>query len=354
MKKVRTKIRMKIDYIKKIMKNGIQLKYNNKTFRRDKNRSYEKGEIVFIKENGNNIVYKNLYNDAIDYFDEEELKNTSSINEVNLALKINKFNNKIANYDIRTDVNIGYCNEAIDNITGIVESIQDRYDILCIEASVLDRIIVGLGGQSVFETDMTLHNTYGIPYIPGQAIKGVLRNYIIKKYFETENCAMENDIFTNIFGGSIRGKSCQGKVLFFDSYPTGEFRIGIDIMTPHHINYYSEKGNDLPLDNDDVNPIKFLVLENKEKIRKQRLKFKFFIAIDKSIAKNSVKLDSNLDNNIKVFIRDNFIESLEFNGIGAKTSVGYGFFDKFDLVDMQQDVHVEKVDVIVNQKNHNT
>lgn len=35
------------------------------------------------------------------------------------------------------------------------------------------RLIIGLGGMHPQETSMTLHHIYGIPYIPGSAVKGV-------------------------------------------------------------------------------------------------------------------------------------------------------------------------------------
>lgn len=45
------------------------------------------------------------------------------------------------------------------------------------------RMVIGLGNESVYETSMILHHIYGIPYIPGSAIKGVVRSYIITEEF---------------------------------------------------------------------------------------------------------------------------------------------------------------------------
>lgn len=38
---------------------------------------------------------------------------------------------------------------------------------------VQGRMAVGLGDESVLETSVTLHRTYGVPYIPGSALKGL-------------------------------------------------------------------------------------------------------------------------------------------------------------------------------------
>ena len=47
---------------------------------------------------------------------------------------------------------------------------------------VSTKLIIGIGNPSVYETGLTLHPIYGIPYIPGSAIKGTLRSYLLKKY----------------------------------------------------------------------------------------------------------------------------------------------------------------------------
>jgi len=41
------------------------------------------------------------------------------------------------------------------------------------------RLVVGLGSGSVYETSLTLHHIYGIPYIPGSALKGITRSYYL-------------------------------------------------------------------------------------------------------------------------------------------------------------------------------
>src|SRR5205823_13656006 len=45
------------------------------------------------------------------------------------------------------------------------------------EAKVNGRMIVGLGSESVLEASISLHRTYGIPYIPGSALKGLAVSY---------------------------------------------------------------------------------------------------------------------------------------------------------------------------------
>jgi CRISPR-associated protein Cmr6 len=170
---------------------------------------------------------------------------------------------------------------------------------------ITDKLVVGLGGSSVYETDITFHHTYGIPYIPGQAVKGIFRNFMIRESFDSnEEDALKNEQFQYIFGT----KESNGNVIFFDVFPS-DFVLKKDVMTPHHQKYYGdEKGGILPLDNDEPIVIDFLVVKDAV--------FEFNIAI-----LNSCK------DELKTYIFENLIYALNFSGIGAKTSVGYGFFD---------------------------
>lgn len=66
-----------------------------------------------------------------------------------------------------------------------------------IEGVTSYRLVVGLGNPSVTETSITLHNTYGTPYIPGQALKGITRNYFLQKYFDIEKGKFDRIIIDN-------------------------------------------------------------------------------------------------------------------------------------------------------------
>lgn len=46
------------------------------------------------------------------------------------------------------------------------------------------RMIIGLGGENVLETGLTLNHTYGTPMIPGTALKGLAAHYCHKAWGE--------------------------------------------------------------------------------------------------------------------------------------------------------------------------
>ena len=112
-------------------------------------------------------------------------------------------------------------------------------------------MMIGLGTDSVYDTSMTLHHTYGFPYIPGQAVKGAMRSYIINEFFNSKETvkdkgAFADKLFCDIFGcpkESAYGEARQGNIFFFDILPQNTPDINVDIMNPHYGDYYSdEKG----------------------------------------------------------------------------------------------------------------
>jgi CRISPR-associated protein Cmr6 len=197
------------------------------------------------------------------------------------------------------------------------------------EATTSWRLVIGLGASHPQETSMTLHHIYGIPYIPGSAIKGVTKHWSVLKFADNNRKRKDNEKFEDaikriaealengddlgikvdeinfkdlieIFGTQEK----HGKVIFFDAYPVGEIKLKIDIMNPHYPEYYSQ--GKLPTDWQNPVPIKFLTVEN--------TKFSFYLlSRDKELLEKSKNL---------------LIEAIKNYGIGAKTSLGYGTFNE--------------------------
>ncbi|MGI6393639.1 MAG: type III-B CRISPR module RAMP protein Cmr6 [bacterium] len=166
------------------------------------------------------------------------------------------------------------------------------------------RLIVGIGEESIYETGITLHHIYGIPYIPGQAIKGVVRNsYIVENFEKDENKALKNSEFIEIFGDQKRA----GKVVFYDSFPMHSFKPEMDIMNPHYGDYYS--GTKPPADYLSPVLIPFLAVP-------KGVKFSFLLSMTQNHYKEEImEKAKNLT-----------LKALTEHGIGAKTAVGYGYF----------------------------
>ncbi|PRR79326.1 type III-B CRISPR module RAMP protein Cmr6 [Clostridium luticellarii] len=284
----------------------------------------DKLKINYKKENGKYILeFKDQQN--VNYYGYNELIDAvskDSLDAFNYSLKLNKFSglegsednyNKIRYDDIDNILEKIKCNTDL-----ILENTKEQYHWISFDGKLIDKMAIGFGGQSVFEGDITLHHIYGIPYIPGQAIKGNLRNYITRKYTSEKEVGILNDnSFISIFGKELQGKTSgsQGKVIFLDSYPVDGFEIKKDVMSTHYNEYY--QGNSLPSDTEKIIVNDFMVVKNAS--------FNFNIGISSDILNRECTLDK--DKNIVEFILENIIDVLRYNGLGAKTSVGYGFFD---------------------------
>ena len=169
-----------------------------------------------------------------------------------------------------------------------------------VDATVDWRLIVGLGSEHIQETNMTLHHVYGIPYIPGSAVKGVLRHWWLQEFNNDEGKALQDKKFLALFGSQEQ----RGEVQFLDAYPEG-VHLATDIMNPHYPDYYS--GSKPPTDHQNPVPINFLTVEQ------TRFRFAF-------LAKTQAPLDE---------LKKPFQDALELKGMGAKTAVGYGYFRGF-------------------------
>jgi CRISPR-associated protein Cmr6 len=194
------------------------------------------------------------------------------------------------------------------------------------------RLIIGLGEASVYETSMSLHHIYGVPFISGQSIKGAVRSYVINTLFDgkeerkTNNndnkveFALENEEFRSIFGGPKNDKfdkDQQGKIIFLDAFPIKSPTIKTDIMNPHFNKYYAD-GSVPPGDYMDPVPVTFLTIgKNKNG---ESVFFNFILGIKEDNPELLEKAAEYLE------------KTLKSSGIGAKTAIGYGYFDEHGKV----------------------
>jgi len=182
------------------------------------------------------------------------------------------------------------------------------------------RLIIGLGAQNVLETGLTLHHTYGVPIIPGSALKGLTSHYCAEVLGTAENgkgFERGGDIHNLLFGTTGDG----GVIAFHDAWITPEtmpIAFKLDVMTPHHPQWQDEKAAP-PTDFDSPNPISFLSIAGT-----------FLVAVSwvgppdkESIAWTNAAF--------KIVM-----QALENWGVGGKTSSGYGRFETKDADEFEK------------------
>lgn len=190
------------------------------------------------------------------------------------------------------------------------------------EMQVDRRLVVGLGSASVYETAMTLHHVYGIPYLPGSAVKGVTRNMVIAELFgndegDIQRGALADPGYCLIFGSpedSAAGAR-RGVVRFFDAFPITAPTLCLDVMNPHYSPYYT--GDKPPADYHNPVPLPFLTVEKTD--------FIFFVGVPES--ENTPIAGGIFDGTSPLAVAVEWMErAMREQGIGGKTSVGYGYF----------------------------
>ncbi len=197
------------------------------------------------------------------------------------------------------------------------------------EASLTSRLLVGHGNPSASEVGLTVHRTWGVPMIPGAALKGLTAHYVDAVY-GGEAVEVEADFrrqawngpaeshgpgehFGALFGASAADGTeevaKQGLVVFHDALfvPGSAIKDGRDrpfardVLTVHQKEYY-RKCDVWPNDWDSPNPVGFITV---------RPNVRLLLAVTGP--------DGWRDLAMKFLL-----EALREWGAGAKTSLGYG------------------------------
>jgi len=205
------------------------------------------------------------------------------------------------------------------------------------EFEATSRLLVGHGEPSAIGIGITLHPIYGVPWIPGSAVKGILSHHLglsgIAEWAGVQYQDKRGELRILGDGAPVIGPGQWTRALFgapaiprFRDHPAEEAEQGVvtfedawlmpgddpkvlvrDVLTPHQKKYYDKQGLEQPVDWDDPNPVGFVTV-------KPGVRFLFALGVQPVHATWAELAFKHL--------RDALIE----NGIGGKTSVGYGHF----------------------------
>lgn len=177
----------------------------------------------------------------------------------------------------------------------------------------------GLGNSHPVENGFTWHPTLGTPYLPGSAVKGLIREWVTR-WAEVEEVALHTRLH-RWFGSDHKDPKRQtlesqaGQFIFFDALPVRPVQLAADVITPHMGKWY-EQGGDIPeagtlppaavpADWHDPVPVPFLVVKD--------ARFQFAVAPRTETSRTELSM-----------LFEVFDSALAFLGAGAKTAVGYG------------------------------
>jgi CRISPR-associated protein Cmr6 len=225
-------------------------------------------------------------------------------------------------------------------------AVCDTNALLTMDAQSVAPFSTGLGNEHPLENGFAFLNPYGLPYLPGSGVKGVLRQaarelasgeWGDKQGWDTETrypLEIEKgkpplllSMLDALFGlESADGdkEHVRGALIFWDVIPQIHGNsLAVDIMTPHQSHYYQNKaaaGSNTPHESGQPNPIGFLTVPPQSG-------FVFHVQCDKArLGRLAPELLEN--DGWKTLLEAAFIHAFDWLGFGAKTSVGYGTMEK--------------------------
>lgn len=194
-----------------------------------------------------------------------------------------------------------------------------------IEATARSRVLLHPATSStVTDGSLLLHHTYGVPYLPGSALKGICRHRAERLQADGVLLSGVKDWPSLLFGWTGEGETGgeSGLFDFWDALwvpepPSGggsDFTPLVeDIVNPHHSDYYTRK-EDRPPPSDGDAPIPTHILTVAPQTR-------FLIVVECRAQGGRTK--DLLDWMVTTLLRD----ALRGDGIGARTRAGYGRLD---------------------------
>ena len=170
----------------------------------------------------------------------------------------------------------------------------------------------GLGNEHPIENGFAFLTPYGLPYLAGSGVKGILRRAMQELGDEGET-GFTDDTINALFGPEKIDKpedARRGALDCWDVFPSpAGGKLVVEIMTPHFGKYY--QGVETPHDSGAPVPVSFLAVPAKSQ-------FDFHVVCQPD------RLPPALQNAWRKLLDRAFQHAFEWVGFGAKTSVGYG------------------------------
>ena len=196
-------------------------------------------------------------------------------------------------------------------------------------AQLEGRLAINLADSLIQNAGICLDRLFGMPFIPGSAVKGVCRHAALEelKSASAEKKQLLFDSFRAVFGTadtdfrngelqtfrgllSDRAENQKGAISFLPAYPVNEARLVVDLTNVHYSEYYrSGRMEDLSKESPKPNPFPAVEVG---------AQFAF------CLVQNGIDIDT-APNLLAAATR--WLETaLTVKGLGAKTASGYGWF----------------------------
>ena len=228
----------------------------------------------------------------------------------------------------------------------------------------------GLGNEHPLENGFAFLTPYGLPYLAGSGVKGVLRQaarelaeeqwgdtrgwskekkYTVTIDEETKKtaCLSMFDVLFGYEADSGETLHTSGVLDFWDVIPQikGD-ALAVEVMTPHQGHYYQQKNDrksgssTTPHDSGQPNPITFLTVPPGSAMN-------FYVRCDEArlatLAQELMEKTESGEPRWKTLLTAAFEHAFEWLGFGAKTAVGYGAMQRDKQAEDKQQQAAQKV-----------
>lgn len=194
----------------------------------------------------------------------------------------------------------------------------DPEQLLSLQALAVAPFATGLGNEHPLENGFAFLNPYGLPYLAGSGVKGVLRAAATELAggLWDDSQGWTAAAVAALFGyANERDEDAgtRGALIIWDVLPeiAGQ-ALRVDVMTAHHNHYL--QGQDTPHQSGQPIPINFLTVPSGSH-------FDFHIQCDLPFLQ---RIAPELAGNWKPLVQAALQHAFDWLGFGAKTAVGYG------------------------------
>ncbi len=189
-------------------------------------------------------------------------------------------------------------------------------DGYCICTQSTAPFATGLGNEHPIENGFAFLTPYGLPYLAGSGVKGILRRAmeeLMEELMDDGDAGFTDVAINALFGPEEVNQpedAQRGALDFWDVFPNPDRgKLVVEIMTPHYGKYY--QGEEPPHDSGAPIPVSFLAVPAKSN-------FDFHVVC------HAARLPAALQTQWRGLLDGAFKHAFEWVGFGAKTSVGYG------------------------------
>lgn len=233
---------------------------------------------------------------------------------------------------------------ATDNTRRLLADLDRSYPgrVVSLTASLGGRLAINLAGGVIDNAGISLDRCFGLPLIPGIAVKGITRAWALwdireeadetvkraklQKALLIFGCGAQELRGEGVFAwaadrevGSdaqhlFRATDFKGLASFLPAYPTDHVAIVADMVNPHYPNYYRKQGSVPALDAEQPKPNFFPVVEKASN-------FGFAVVLNRAMPNTAITAQQ-----LQAQLRKWLVGAITNNGLGAKTASGYGWF----------------------------